>query len=64
MFNDNLDKDFVKDLSVKLLEWTNKRWIISFSKIKGQLSVKDRQKNKKMELINLVKKSKLFKKKF
>ena len=60
-FNDNLSKNFVKDLSSKLFEWTNQRWIISFSKIKGQLSVKDRQKNKKMELINLVKKSKLFK---
>ena len=23
-FNDNLDKDFVKDLSTKLFEWTNK----------------------------------------
>ena len=54
-FNDNLSKNFVKDLSSKLFEWTNQRWIISFSKIKGQLSVKDRQKNKKMELINLVK---------
>ena len=33
-FNDNLDKDFVKNLSAKLLEWTNQRWIISFSRIK------------------------------
>ena len=31
-FNDNLNKNFVKDLSTKLLDWTNKRWIISFSK--------------------------------
>ena len=31
-FNENLDKDFVKDLSEKLFEWTNKRWIITFSK--------------------------------
>ena len=31
-FNDNLDKDFVKDLSLKLFEWTGQRWIISFSK--------------------------------
>ena len=27
-FNDNLDKDFVKDLSTKLYDWTNKRWKI------------------------------------
>ena len=28
-FNDNLDKNFVKDLSLKLFEWTNQRWIIT-----------------------------------
>ena len=33
-FNSNLDKSFVKELSAKLLEWTKKRWIISFSKKK------------------------------
>ena len=31
-FNSNLDKSFVKDLSAKLLEWTNVRWIITFSR--------------------------------
>ena len=30
-FNENLDKDFIKDLSNKLYNWTNKRWIISLS---------------------------------
>ena len=35
-FNDNLDKDFVKDLSSKLYEWTKERWIITFSKSKGE----------------------------
>merc|ERR1711966_609117 len=39
-FNDNLDKDFVKDLSLKLYEWTDERWIITFSKSKGEMSVK------------------------
>ena len=43
-FNDNLDKDFVKDLSTKLLEWTNQRWIISFSKNEGEMSIKDKEK--------------------
>ena len=28
-FNEDLDKDFIKDLSTKLFEWTNERWIIS-----------------------------------
>tara|TARA_B110000008_G_C16899054_1_gene535957 strand:- start:304 stop:651 length:348 start_codon:yes stop_codon:yes gene_type:complete len=54
-FNDNLDKDFVKDLSSKLFEWTNERWIITFSKSKGEMSIKEKQKNQKDELINEVK---------
>ena len=60
-FNDNLDKDFVKDLSAKLFEWTSERWIITFSKSKGEMSVKEKQKNKKEELINEVKNSEIYK---
>ena len=60
-FNDNLDKDFVKNLSMKLLEWTNQRWIISFSKKKGEISLKDKEKNKQKELIENTKKSDLYK---
>ncbi|WP_023649046.1 DNA polymerase III subunit gamma/tau [Candidatus Pelagibacter ubique] len=61
-FNDNLDKDFVKDLSSKLYEWTTERWIITFSKSKGEMSVKEKQKNKKDELIYEVKSSEIYKK--
>jgi DNA polymerase-3 subunit gamma/tau len=61
-FNDNLDKDFVKDLSSKLYEWTTERWIITFSKSKGEMTVKEKQKNKKDELINEVKSSDIYKK--
>ena len=61
-FNDNLDKDFVKDLSSKLHEWTKERWIITFSKSKGEMSVKEKQKNKKDELINEVKSLEIYKK--
>jgi DNA polymerase-3 subunit gamma/tau len=60
-FNDNLDKDFVKDLSSKLFEWTSERWIITFSKSKGEMSVKEKQKNKKDKLINEVKSSEAYK---
>jgi len=60
-FNDNLDKDFVKDLSSKLFEWTGERWIITFSKSKGDMSVKEKQKNKKDELINEIKSSEIYK---
>ena len=43
-FNDKLNKNFVKELSEKLYEWTNNRWFISFSKEKGATSRKDIQK--------------------
>ncbi len=59
-FNDNLDKDFVKDLSTKLFEWTAERWIITFSKSKGEMSVKERQNTKKNELITEVKNSEIY----
>ncbi len=60
-FNDNLDKDFVKNLSTKLLEWTNQRWIISFSKNIGEMSIKDKKKNQKNESIENVKKTNSYK---
>ena len=60
-FNDNLDKNFVKDLSLKLFEWTGARWIITFSKLKGDLSIKDKEKNKKVELLNKAKETQLYK---
>ena len=60
-FNDNLDKDFVKDLSAKLFEWTSERWMITFSKSKGEMSIKEKQKNKREELINEVKNSEIYK---
>ena len=60
-FNDGLDKNFVKDLSLKLLEWTNQRWIISFSKNQGEISIKDKEKNEKKKLVEDAKKSALYK---
>ena len=43
-FNDRLNKSFVKELSEKLLEWTDNRWIITFSSKKGDLSNKEKKK--------------------
>jgi DNA polymerase-3 subunit gamma/tau len=60
-FNDNLDKNFVKDLSLKLFEWTEQRWIITLSKTKGEKSVKEKEENKKIELIENAKKTELYK---
>jgi DNA polymerase III subunit gamma/tau len=60
-FNDNLDKSFVKELSLKLFEWTKERWIITLSKTKGEISIKDKEKNKKIEIINKTKDTELYK---
>ncbi len=60
-FNNNLDKSFVKDLSTKLLEWTNKRWIITFSKNIGEATIKEKKETKKKELIEIAKRSDLYK---
>ena len=35
-FNENLSKNFVRNLSEKLLEWSGKRWVITLTKEKGQ----------------------------
>ena len=54
-FNEALDKDFIKNLSLKLYEWTNSRWIITLSKTKGQPSKKEKEIDFKKELIKKVK---------
>ena len=59
-FNEDLEKDFIKDLSLKLYEWTNERWIITLSKTKGQPSKKEEEINLKKELIDSVKKSSIY----
>ena len=59
-FNEDLDKDFIKDLSLKLYEWTKERWIITLSKTKGQPSKKEEEVNLKKELIDSVKKSSIY----
>ena len=61
-FNENLDKDFVKDLSTKLFVWTNKRWIITLSKKNGMLTKKQVEKQNKQNLLGEAKKSTLYKK--
>ncbi len=60
-FNDNLEKNFVKDLSLKLYEWTGERWIITLSKKKGEISIKDKRENEKMFFLKQSKNSELYK---
>ena len=51
-FNEKLNKNFIKNLSEKLLEWTGERWIISLSKNNEAKSVYEKKlenKNNKLE---------------
>jgi len=61
-FNEKLDKDFIKELSNKLYEWTNKRWIISLSKKKGLITKKQEEKINKDKVFENFKKSKFYNK--
>ncbi len=60
-FNENLDKNFVKELSSKLFEWTGERWMISFSQLKGEVSMKEKRQEIKKSLIEETKSSKTYK---
>ena len=61
-FNENLDKDFVKELTFKLHEWTGQRWIIAFSKEIGQLSKKQKIEIEKSKIIENAKSEDVYKK--
>jgi DNA polymerase-3 subunit gamma/tau len=54
-FNENLDKDFLKELTFKLYEWTGQRWIITLSKKIGQLSKKQNIEIEKSKFVEDVK---------
>ena len=61
-FNENLDKNFVKNLSFKLYEWTNLRWIIAFSKKKENPTRKQVDTNNKSKILQEIKKGEKYKK--
>ena len=61
-FNENLSKDFIKNISNKLNEWTGKRWIISLSKDEGETTVYDKKNKLKAELLEQMKQSEIYKK--
>ena len=61
-FNEGLDKEFIKNLSAKLYEWTNDRWIISLSKESGEPSKKEKEIIFRKELLEKEKKNKVYKK--
>ena len=61
-FNENLDKNFVRNLSEKLFEWTGNRWVIALAKEAGQKTFSELKKIKKKELLNQEKNGKIYKK--
>ena len=50
-FNENLSKNFVRNLSEKLLHWTGRRWVISLTKEKGQKTFLEQKSIKKKEIL-------------
>ena len=61
-FNEKLDKNFVRNLSKKLLEWTGNRWVITLAKQEGQKTFSELKELKKKELFDQEKKSEIYKK--
>jgi DNA polymerase-3 subunit gamma/tau len=61
-FNENLDKNFVRSLSERLLVWTGNRWVITLSKEVGQKTFSETQILKKQELLNKEKNGEVYKK--
>ena len=61
-FNVNLNKNFIKNLSEKLLLWTGERWIISLSKNDQAKSIYEQNMEQKSSQLEKFKKSELAKK--
>jgi len=60
-FNENLDKEFIKIISLKLHEWTGNRWIITLSKKKGDISIKEKEESLKKDNLDKIKKGPIYK---
>ena len=58
-FNEKLNKNFIKNLTDKLLEWTGERWIISLSKNVEAKSIYEKNLESKKNVIEEFKKSKI-----
>ena len=61
-FNEKLDRNYVRNLSEKLLKWTGNRWVITLAKKVGQKTFSELKKIKKKELLDQEKKSEIYKK--
>ena len=60
-FNESLNKNFIKNLTEKLLKWTGERWIITLSKNTEAKSIYEKNQESKSNLIEVFKDSKIAK---
>jgi len=58
-FNEKLNKNFIKNLTEKLLQWTGERWVISLSKNNDVKSIYEQNMEQKSYKLSEFKKSKL-----
>ena len=56
-FNEKLNKNFIKNLTEKLLFWTGERWIISLSKNNNAKSIYEKNIEKKSSTLEEFKRS-------
>tara|TARA_Y100000590_G_scaffold429813_1_gene542755 strand:+ start:65 stop:1753 length:1689 start_codon:yes stop_codon:yes gene_type:complete len=61
-FNENLDKNFVRNLTTKLLEWTGVRWVITLTKKTGQKTFSEIREIERKEILENEKKGEIYKK--
>ena len=61
-FNENLDKNFVRNLSEKLFKWTGNRWVITLSKEKGHKTFSELKDIKRKELLSQEKEGEIYRK--
>ena len=61
-FNESLGKNFVRQLSEKLLLWTGKRWVITLTKGQGEITFFEKRVQKKKQLLDNEKKGETYKK--
>ena len=58
----NYQKNFIKNLTSRLLEWTGNRWIITLSKSKGDQTIYEKKNEVKKMLFEDAKKTEILKK--
>jgi DNA polymerase III subunit gamma/tau len=59
-FNENIDKNFVRNLSEKLFEWTGSRWLITLEKKEGEKTILEKRDIEKKETFEREKEGQIY----